>query len=293
MEELLPTFNRLREKHPSAQLRWFERGRLWESREAARAQGFGQGERRWEGPRAPRAAQSGGGGPARDRTWRPGGEHRDPRQKYKDAKKAKWDRYKKQIRARWEEKQQSRLVPDEGDFTPPHGDPLRDRDAGRARRFDQRGPGAPTRPHGDPMRPDRRPEWRGDRATAPAWRGREKDRRGWSDRRPPHAGGRDDERRDRRNDERARGGDRKPWGKAPGGYGKRKPFGRRRPAANTGTQGRRDDRAPGGQMKGDGGAGKRWGHKGSGNRRPPSGHRRPEGSRPSAPGRKKRREDDE
>lgn len=35
-EELLPTFNRLKEKHPSAVMRWFERGKLWESREEAR-----------------------------------------------------------------------------------------------------------------------------------------------------------------------------------------------------------------------------------------------------------------
>jgi len=37
----------------------------------------------------------------RDRKkWRPGGDHQDPRQKYKDAKKAKWTRFKKTIRAR-------------------------------------------------------------------------------------------------------------------------------------------------------------------------------------------------
>src|SRR4029450_6415340 len=54
VEELLPTFNRLREKHPSAQLKWFERGQLWESRDAAREQGLGQGERRWSVPRPER-----------------------------------------------------------------------------------------------------------------------------------------------------------------------------------------------------------------------------------------------
>jgi hypothetical protein len=40
----------------------------------------------------------------RDSKWRPGGEHRDPRQKYKDAKKAKWTKFKKTIRTRWEGK---------------------------------------------------------------------------------------------------------------------------------------------------------------------------------------------
>jgi hypothetical protein len=40
----------------------------------------------------------------RDEKWRPGGEHRDPKQKYKDAKKAKWSKFKKTIRTRWEAK---------------------------------------------------------------------------------------------------------------------------------------------------------------------------------------------
>ena len=39
-------------------------------------------------------------GDRRDRSWRPGGDHQDPRQKYKDAKKAKWTRFKQAIRAR-------------------------------------------------------------------------------------------------------------------------------------------------------------------------------------------------
>ena len=41
----------------------------------------------------------------RDKNWRPGGDHKDPRQKYKDAKKAKWSRFKQNIRSRWESKQ--------------------------------------------------------------------------------------------------------------------------------------------------------------------------------------------
>ena len=40
----------------------------------------------------------------RDSKWRPGGEHQDPRQKYKDAKKAKWRRFKQNIRTRREAK---------------------------------------------------------------------------------------------------------------------------------------------------------------------------------------------
>lgn len=41
----------------------------------------------------------------KDKNWRPGGEHKDPRQKYKDAKKAKWGRFKQTVRTRWESKQ--------------------------------------------------------------------------------------------------------------------------------------------------------------------------------------------
>jgi hypothetical protein len=40
----------------------------------------------------------------KDKNWRPGGEHKDPRQKYKDAKKAKWGRFKQTVRKRSEAK---------------------------------------------------------------------------------------------------------------------------------------------------------------------------------------------
>ena len=73
-EELLPTFKRIQEKHPDAEMKWFARGRLWESPEEAKQEADARRAR------APR-------GDARGRDWRPGGEHRDPRQKFKDAKK--------------------------------------------------------------------------------------------------------------------------------------------------------------------------------------------------------------
>lgn len=38
------------------------------------------------------------------KNWRPGGDHQDPRQKYLDAKKAKWTRFKKAIRDRHDKK---------------------------------------------------------------------------------------------------------------------------------------------------------------------------------------------
>jgi hypothetical protein len=62
--DLLPTFNRIREKHPDAEMKWFARGRLWISPAEAQAD--------LERARV-----------RRDRDWRPGGEHRDPRQRVK------------------------------------------------------------------------------------------------------------------------------------------------------------------------------------------------------------------
>jgi hypothetical protein len=169
-EELLPTLNRLREKNESAVMKWFERGQLFESRDDARQAGYGQGERRWEGPRPERKRREGdeeSDARQRDKNWRPGGEHRDPRQPYKDAKKAKWTRFKAKIRERHEQ----RLARDPETFSPPHGDPLRapaqrdERPRPKAR-DDRSGPprerfknfdretrdGKPTRPHGDKFR---------------------------------------------------------------------------------------------------------------------------------------------
>ena len=65
-EELLPTFHQLQRKSPDAVLKWFARGRLWESpleaEEAARRPA-GRPEKRGAG-------------------WRPGGQHRDPRARF-------------------------------------------------------------------------------------------------------------------------------------------------------------------------------------------------------------------
>ena len=59
---------RLQERHPDAEMKWFQRGQLWESPEAARAE--------FQKTIAPRG-----------RDWRPGGEHRDPRAAFKKNKR--------------------------------------------------------------------------------------------------------------------------------------------------------------------------------------------------------------
>jgi hypothetical protein len=85
-EELLPTFQRIKEKHPDAEMKWFARGKLWESQEAARAaERRGGADRRGRPSSHAEARRAKAGG--RPKEWRPGGEHRDPRQKFIDAKK--------------------------------------------------------------------------------------------------------------------------------------------------------------------------------------------------------------
>src|SRR5207245_2626287 len=66
-EELLPTFHQLQRKNSDVVMKWFARGRLWESPEAAQA-----------AQRAPKPPVE-----KRGREWRPGGDHRDPRDRFK------------------------------------------------------------------------------------------------------------------------------------------------------------------------------------------------------------------
>jgi hypothetical protein len=71
-EDLLPTFKRIHEKHPDAEMKWFARGRLWASPEEARDHA------------ALRKSSE-----RRDRNWRPGGDHRDRREPHKAAARAR------------------------------------------------------------------------------------------------------------------------------------------------------------------------------------------------------------
>jgi hypothetical protein len=119
-EELRPTFNRLKSKHPDAEMKYFARGKLWASAEDADRDAAA---RRSEGRRPVEG---------RGRTWRPGGEHVDPRQQYKDAKKIKNVARRKQ---RFERRQGVGVAGPSDDTSPrPRGpersksaNPLRDR----------------------------------------------------------------------------------------------------------------------------------------------------------------------
>src|SRR6267378_2731304 len=75
--ELLPTFNQLKRTNKDVLLQWFARGKLWESPDAERAEW-----RAREASAAPRGKDD-----VRGRDWRPGGQHKDPRQHFRDQKK--------------------------------------------------------------------------------------------------------------------------------------------------------------------------------------------------------------
>jgi hypothetical protein len=66
-EELLPTLAQLRRTNADVVMKWFARGRIWDSPEAER-----------EAQRKPPA-----GGEKRGRDWRPGGAHRDSRDRFR------------------------------------------------------------------------------------------------------------------------------------------------------------------------------------------------------------------
>jgi hypothetical protein len=247
-DELMPTFQRLREKHPDAQMKWFARGKLWESPEEARRAGDERRERRDDDrPRRPRESgeRSGErrGGDVRGKDWRPGGEHRDPRQKYKDAKKARnvERRHEKFARKhggdrfadrppRMESRGNGPRRDHDRDRAPrekPHGDKLLDsrqrgpawtRDEGRGprdRKPEWRDRPPREKPHGDklfarrdqratPRAGDRKPEWR-DRDRKPEWRDRDRNAE-WRNRDDRQSAGGD--RGSRNRDERqSRGGD--------------------------------------------------------------------------------------
>src|SRR5215831_17362912 len=63
-EELLPTFNQLARKNTTIAMRYFARGRLWDNPEQAQFANRTRDSRPVE---------------RRNRDWRPGGQHKDPR----------------------------------------------------------------------------------------------------------------------------------------------------------------------------------------------------------------------
>src|SRR5690349_919050 len=79
-DDLLPTLRQLQHTQPDTTLKWFDRGRLWNSPEEA-----------LEDLRARRRDKP----KARGRDWRPGGAHKDPRARYQLTRDEKRARFRK------------------------------------------------------------------------------------------------------------------------------------------------------------------------------------------------------
>ncbi len=146
-DELIPTLRQLQARHPDAVLRWFARGRLWETQEDERAAML-----------ARRSART-PSGDRRPRDWRPGGEHKDPRDRFNIPRDEKRRRFAQKLR--------------------------RDRasgpETGERPRFSR------PRPFGKPQGADRSSRFdgtRSDRGGKPPWK--RDDRREDDDQKPPH-----------------------------------------------------------------------------------------------------------
>jgi len=140
-EDLLPTLKQLQRQSPTALIKWFQKGQLWDS---------------------PGDAMDAAKPPRQKAGWRPGGAHVDPRDKYKlprDVKRKRWADQAKDGR---------------GPFmkTPPRPDGGGSGPAWQTRpRADRPPPGGRPPVGGGPARPERdarpRQEWRPDRPAGP------------------------------------------------------------------------------------------------------------------------------
>jgi hypothetical protein len=81
--DLLPTLHQLRRTNQNVVLKWFARGRVWNSREEEQAAR--------QKPRDARRAHGAPAGEKRDAGWRPGGSHRDPRERFQKRRGGRTD----------------------------------------------------------------------------------------------------------------------------------------------------------------------------------------------------------
>src|SRR3954469_7585878 len=79
-EELQPTFKQLSSKHADIQMKWFARGKLWDSPDEEK-------DLSRRGPGSERRAAS----------WRPGGKHEDPRERFKIPRDEKRRRFAERL----------------------------------------------------------------------------------------------------------------------------------------------------------------------------------------------------
>jgi hypothetical protein len=76
-EILLPTLRQLQRTQPDVSLKWFERNRVWSSPQEAQDALIARGQKARRPP-----------------AWRPGGEHRDPRERFQLTRDQKRARFK-------------------------------------------------------------------------------------------------------------------------------------------------------------------------------------------------------
>jgi 23S rRNA pseudouridine2605 synthase len=81
-DELQPTLVQLQRKNSNVVMRWFARGKLWASREAERDD-FQMQKHAASAPRERRDADTPAAPERRGSDWRPGGAHKDPRDRFK------------------------------------------------------------------------------------------------------------------------------------------------------------------------------------------------------------------
>ncbi|HEY7499715.1 MAG TPA: hypothetical protein VH740_14450 [Vicinamibacterales bacterium] len=194
-DELLPTLRQLQSRHPDAVMRWFSRGRLWHSPEEERAARLARMSNRQN----------------RDRDWRPGGTHEDPRARFKVPRDEKRRRFREQLyRDRGSAPGSSRA---------PTGKPPENRPPGS----EGNRPPAPRegdrqwRPKRPPRAGDRERTWKPDRPGG----GKPGGDRGWKPARPPGQGGASGRGWNRNGPARGGRGPGKPGGGGPKGGGGR------------------------------------------------------------------------
>ena len=133
----MPTLRQLQRTQSNVTLRWFERGRVWDSPEAAKEANFAR--------QRENAARKDG--------WRPGGSHKDPRARYQLTRDQKRSRFKERL---------IRFGPsqDRDDHAP--GAPPKPEGPPRTETAPPRTESAPPRPEGATPRADRPPhaQWR-------------------------------------------------------------------------------------------------------------------------------------
>lgn len=134
-EELLPTFNQLARKNADIVMRYFARGRLWDTPEQAQWANRNQVSTRTE---------------KRDRDWRPGGQHKDPRARFE--RKKKTDRGDRPFQSK-SQKQFDRPRSGEWREPPRSGERRELPKVGERRELPKSGSASPKRPD--------RPKWTG------------------------------------------------------------------------------------------------------------------------------------